>query len=203
MEQNEEFSFAQKVKIVGAMSLAALLFMVVVGGTVSYQRQAKIEAAELAKTQLANVEAMKTSFPLYRETKQFKESAKMAMVKISVDDLPATIEAGLDPDFDPNPGCYAPMGEGFWNVSKIGGSTVGSGNNLDNSEANGWGVTENGSITIPAGATYGKYRAIYHIEQIPGQCLDENNEPTDQDSAYIYVFKITPPCPTGVTLTAN
>lgn len=184
--QNEELSLATKVKIVGSMALVSALVVVSTGIGVALQKENKLQAAELAKTQLANVEAMKTSFPRFRDTKEFKESAKMAMTKISVDSLPATITAGLDETVDPNPSCDPSPTVVEWEVKNVRTEEGAS-----NYSPNGWSVSGGGNVSIPVTAEYGKYTVKYNT----GEACEMGNS-----TVYSYVFKITPPCPTGVTI---
>jgi len=186
---DDEIPFLTKVKIVAALTLGALLVVAVIAGSVAFQRQAKANAAELAKTQASNVEAIKTLFPDYREYAEFKEKVdNLSIVKVKQEDLPATITAGLDESVDPNPW----ESEGlppYWEVKKD-GSTVAS-----STSKNGWDFNSGGSVSIPVDAPYGKYQIEYNSE--------EQSDTDPWDGAYIwytYAFKITPPCPTSVSL---
>lgn len=181
----EEIPFLTKVKIVGAMAVAAIIVILITGGVVMMQRDAKTEAAReakeavaLAKKQVANVEKVKATLPLFKET-------NMSMVKISVEDLPATITAGLDETVSPNPTCES--------VPAIGGDDwylEGPGFSVNSANPNDW-AASGASVSIPADAVYGTYILLVNSHDICD---------TEKESLYHYTFKITPPCPTGVTI---
>lgn len=208
-QQNEELSLATKVKIVGSMALVTALIVVSTVGVVTYQRSAKVEAAELAKTQLANVEAIKTSFPDYRDTEEFKERKEMAITKISVDDLPDTITVDsvyLACQIDPisSGGFEFP---GSWVIEKDGNMIAYYKSAYfepiepeDSTHKNGW-EAQKGQVSIPVTASYGKYTMRYTTDE---PCIPSGETEPVEGSASVYTheFKITPPCPT-FTATVN
>lgn len=176
----EDLTFAQKVKMVGTMALVGFIAVVSVGGYTVYQREAKAEAVKTAAVQLANVESIKAVLPLFRGVKD------MAIVKVKQSALPKTITAGLNPAKDPNPECDAGYPE-YW-VLSLPDSTY-----ADSNEPGVWIVSSGGDVTVPILSPVGTYGLLYVSDEecgLPGSFKN-----------YHYTFKITPPCPTGVTLT--
>jgi hypothetical protein len=204
MHDNEELPLHAKVKIISTMILVAALAVTGTARVVDYQRNQKAKqqknaqiAAALLKQQTGNVEKLKATLPLFKQTKQ---GENMLITKVRQEDLPTTITAGLDETQDPNPVCTVGVSglPGQWFVTKLGGSVAENVDVANVDAKNGWDVSEGGVISIPALSPedYGKY--IFTIGS--GEACDEDDQ---ENKMYVYTFKIVPPCPTSVTLTCN
>ena len=192
MKEKEDLSPAVKLKFISVCVLFVIAFALSTAFYVNYQRAAAEQSKALLQAQDTAVKARMTVFPDVRQSKIFKEKVSMSIVKINQDDLPATITAGLDETVTPNPGCSSvDVGEpGSWRIIKNGSTEV-----ANDGVKNGWDVSAGGNVSIPATAEYGKYTTTWIVND---GCDIPNSLPF---TVYAYVFKITPPCPTGVTLT--
>jgi hypothetical protein len=165
----------------------------------SYDAQRPTHAQPVALSQpalLAQMLANDRADQAAAASKFRSKGVKMLMTKVRIEDLPATVTAGLDETVEDNPHCDIDFGAGGaqWIVTKIFPDTAAIANETS---PNGWSVAPGGVIGIPDGIEYGKYQIIYGSPSPDGVCDDNENF----GYVYHYIVKIVPPCPTSVTLT--
>lgn len=200
MKPNTEQEVSLRTKVIyGAVCflICATTLAGAVGYT-SYQSNVKAEAvrsAKIAAAQVAKVQTIKAVLPLFKATAKGKDTI---MVKVNQSSLPATVTAGLDPGVSAFCNGDVSYETGNWTVRLNGTSVALYDQGYNTDPNNGFSVSDGGVISLPSGAGVGTYTFDYQT----GESCDAGAGITGR-AKKSYILKVTPPCPTGVTLTVT